>query len=156
MARKKKPTTKGNKTNKSNYGTVYFIHAQGTRRYKIGLTTREFSERLKELNSTQSPYPLVPIKTILVKDVKSVEAQLHKQFGEYRKHGEWFELNDNQVKQVSHTMMQISNGYNSPGRGIKEFIIVGSVIATVTLLFNYCQNQQPQLQTVPNQTQIKN
>ncbi|MBW4668396.1 MAG: GIY-YIG nuclease family protein [Cyanomargarita calcarea GSE-NOS-MK-12-04C] len=39
-------------------GHIYFIHAVGTSRYKIGLTTRSVKERLDELNSSQSAYPL--------------------------------------------------------------------------------------------------
>ena len=39
-------------------GYIYLIHAQGTDRYKIGLTTRSVEVRLAELNSSQSPYPL--------------------------------------------------------------------------------------------------
>jgi len=71
-------------------GYVYFLHAvnsgdsEGLERYKIGLTTRFVEDRLKELNSGQSPYWLVEKWSIQVSDCEAVEASLHKHFASRR------------------------------------------------------------------------
>jgi hypothetical protein len=67
-------------------GYVYFLHAVGSEdsrgfeRYKIGLTTRDVEDRLKELNSGQSPYWLVEKWSIRVSDCETVESLLHEHF----------------------------------------------------------------------------
>lgn len=81
-------------------GYIYLIHAEGTSRYKIGLTTRSVEQRLAELNSSQSPYPLRLIDVIETEDVTETEGYLHQKFSHYRKHGEWFEFNQRQLKEV--------------------------------------------------------
>ena len=70
----------------------YLIHAQGTDRYKIGLTTRHPAARLSELNSSQSPYPLELIDWFETDNVTEDERYLHEKFASYRVHGEWFQL----------------------------------------------------------------
>lgn len=84
-------------------GHIYFIQASGTNRYKIGLTTRPIEERMKELNSRQSAYPLVLIHSVLA-NVRTVEKELHKAFSDYRVHGEWFEMMSNEVQQVRNAL----------------------------------------------------
>ncbi|WP_265278066.1 GIY-YIG nuclease family protein [Nostoc sp. KVJ3] len=61
-------------------GYIYLIHSVGTYRYKIGLTVapRTPEERLKELNSRQSPYPLKLIHYVFVTDVYKVEKRFIK------------------------------------------------------------------------------
>ena len=73
-------------------GFIYLIHAQGTDRYKIGLTTRHPEARLSELNSSQSPYPLELIDWFETDNVTGDEGYLHEKFASYRVHGEWFKL----------------------------------------------------------------
>lgn len=73
-------------------GFIYLIHAQGTDRYKIGLTTRHPEARLSELNSSQSPYPLELIDWFETDNVTDDEGYLHEKFASYRVHGEWFQL----------------------------------------------------------------
>ena len=88
-------------------GHIYFIQASGTNRYKIGLTTRPIEDRMKELNSKQSAYPLVLIASVQVANVKVVEKELHKAFSAYRVHGEWFELMSNEVQLVRNALTRL-------------------------------------------------
>ena len=69
-------------------GMVYFIEAPSTGLVKIGKTT-DLEERFKSL-CTMSPTPLRLLKVI--PGYSDEEKTLHKRFKEYRRHGEWFEL----------------------------------------------------------------
>ena len=91
-------------------GYIYLIQALGTRRFKIGLTTRTPEERLNELNSSQTPYPLDLIEAIEVEDVTEVESYLHDKFAFYRRHGEWFEFNNRELKTVLKEYDRLENG----------------------------------------------
>lgn len=88
------------------FGNIYLIKALGTDRFKIGLTLREVSERLDELNSKQSPYPLELVHYIQVVDVIQTEKFLHSLFDANRVHGEWFVFGN--LNKVIETM----NGLN--------------------------------------------
>lgn len=92
-------------------GFIYLIHAQGTRRYKIGLTTRSVELRFNELNSSQSPYPLDLIESIAVSNVTESEEYLHHKFSLNRRHGEWFEFNRRELKAVLREFEKLENGY---------------------------------------------
>lgn len=65
---------------------VYFIHAVGTDRVKIGYTT-DFASRFARL-STSSPYPLKLMAVF--PGTRWHESEMHRQFSESRVHGEWF------------------------------------------------------------------
>ncbi|MEM9926692.1 MAG: GIY-YIG nuclease family protein [Cyanobacteria bacterium P01_D01_bin.50] len=84
----------------SDYGHIYIVHAIGTNRYKIGLTRRDVETRFRELNSSQSAYPLELMGSISTWNVAEVERELHQRFANYRVHGEWFEFTDYQFEQV--------------------------------------------------------
>ncbi|NET62073.1 MAG: GIY-YIG nuclease family protein [Symploca sp. SIO2E6] len=81
-------------------GYVYLIHAVGSDRYKIGLTTRSVQARLAELNSSQSPYPLELIDWFETDDVTEDEKYFHEKYSAYRVHGEWFEFDKRTLKKV--------------------------------------------------------
>jgi hypothetical protein len=81
-------------------GYIYLIHAKGTRRFKIGLTTRAVEARFNELNSSQSPYPLELLESIEVANVTEAESYLHSKFAFYRKHNEWFEFDHYALRNV--------------------------------------------------------
>lgn len=81
-------------------GYVYLIHAEGTDRYKIGLTTRSVQARLAELNSSQSPYPLEVIDWFETDNVTTDEGYLHEKFAAYRVHNEWFQFDKKALKKV--------------------------------------------------------
>ncbi len=91
-------------------GFIYLIHAKGTRRFKIGLTTRSVEARFAELNGSQSPYPLELIEAIETDNVTTTEGYLHDKFRLQRRHGEWFEFDNRQLKEVLKEFDRLQNG----------------------------------------------
>ena len=77
-------------------GYIYIVYSIG--RYKIGLTTRP-QKRIREI---QSPYPVDLICIIQTNDMLSLENALHDRFDHARKHGEWFELSDEDIEEIKH------------------------------------------------------
>jgi hypothetical protein len=75
-----------------NQGYVYFIHAEGTNRYKIGRSANPLT-RLETLKK-QSPFPLKIIKSYWAPDAINEERMLHEHFSIHRIHGEWFVFSD--------------------------------------------------------------
>lgn len=88
-------------------GYIYLIHAQGTEQYKIG-RTNDVGRRLQELTATKGPFPLKLLEYVEVKDDVRAEKQLHRQFAQWRRHGEWFNLNKRQLKQVRKAMRKVA------------------------------------------------
>ena len=76
---------------------VYLIHAEDTKRYKIGTTKNGVESRLKELQ-TGCPFKLRPVKSVVGN--MNQESKLHHKFKEYRKQGEWFEFNGHVKRKV--------------------------------------------------------
>ncbi len=91
-------------------GFIYLIHAKGTNRYKIGLTTRSVEQRFSELNGSQSPYPLELLEAIPTDNVTITEGYLHSKFILHRKHGEWFEFSHRQLREVLKEFDRLENG----------------------------------------------
>jgi hypothetical protein len=91
-------------------GFIYLIHAKGTNRYKIGLTTRSVEQRFAELNGNQSPYPLVLLEVISTDNVTETEGNLHSKFSLQRRHGEWFEFTNRQLREVLKEFERLENG----------------------------------------------
>jgi hypothetical protein len=91
-------------------GYVYLIHARGTRRFKIGLTTRSIEQRFAELNGSQSPYPLELLEVIETDNVSATEGYLHSKFSHQRRHGEWFEFSNKQLREVLREFDRLENG----------------------------------------------
>ena len=77
-------------------GYIYIVYSIG--RYKIGLTTRP-QKRIREI---QSPYPVDLICIIQTDNMLSLENALHERFDHARKHGEWFELSDEDIEEIKH------------------------------------------------------
>lgn len=119
-------------------GYIYFLHAvnsdngNGMERYKIGLTTRYVEDRLKELNSGQSPFWLVEKWSIQVSDCEAAESALHKHFAlrrlyfdtsngqtgskddidpANRKSTEWFMFREDELSAVQESYRNIQNQY---------------------------------------------
>jgi hypothetical protein len=164
-------------------GYIYLIHAKGTRRFKIGLTTRSVEARFAELNSSQSPYPLELIEAIETDNVTTTEGYLHDKFRFQRKHGEWFEFDNRQLKEVLKEFDRLQNGnrvwfrfpsitlptlptlpsINFPAlhqiemdANVKGLIIAG--IGVVWLLIGYsCQqaSKAPQVPQAPQASQVE-
>jgi hypothetical protein len=92
-------------------GYIYLIHSVGTNRYKIGLTVapRTPEDRLKELNSRQSPYPLKLIHYVFVNDVYKVEKEIHQACKSFNVYREWFEFSNKISLQQVIQLMERSN-----------------------------------------------
>lgn len=73
-------------------GYVYLIRAEGTQRYKIGVT-QDIDKRGSALQK-QSPFPLIVVHSIEATDPASVEKALHLRFNENNVNGEWFEFTE--------------------------------------------------------------
>ncbi|QLE42204.1 GIY-YIG nuclease family protein [Nostoc sp. C052] len=127
-------------------GTVYLINAKGTNRYKIGYTNRHFEQRLTELSGGQSPFPLIATKTIIVEDAHTIELGLHHKFASQRMHGEWFEFNSRQLKEVCKTMDQATLPLP---KGLPFLLMIAGLITLLCPLF-LKQCQQPQFKTTPS------
>ncbi len=91
-------------------GYIYLINAKGTRRYKIGLTTRDVEQRFDELNGSQSPYPLELVTYIETDNVTETEGYLHQRYAFQRRHGEWFEFTNRELKGVLREFDRLENG----------------------------------------------
>ncbi|MDM9583149.1 GIY-YIG nuclease family protein [Nostoc sp. GT001] len=130
-------------------GTVYLINAKGTNRYKIGYTNRPFEQRLTELSGGQSPFPLIATKTILVEDAHTIELGLHHKFTSFRKHGEWFEFDNRQIKEVCKAMDKMQSQRVSIPKPIPFLLMIAGLITLLSPLF-LKQCQQPQFKTTPS------
>ena len=71
-------------------GYLYLVRALGTDRFHIGLTN-QIERRFDDLQRN-SPFPLKLIISAYSPNPQAQELRLHKLFGQWRLHGEWFEL----------------------------------------------------------------
>ncbi|MHC0066119.1 GIY-YIG nuclease family protein [Nostoc sp. UIC 10890] len=104
-------------------GYIYLIHSVGTYRYKIGLTVapRTPEDRLKELNSRQSPYPLKLIHYVFVADVYKVEKEIHQACKSFNVYREWFEFPKNAYLQQVIQLMERSNVAQRPNKNSQGY-----------------------------------
>jgi hypothetical protein len=114
-------------------GYIYLIHAKGTSRYKIGLTTRTVQERLAELNSSQSAFPLELIASAKFQNVHETEKYLHQRYRLCRVHGEWFEFSKRELQAAIKDIQGVESGFSFSW----WFLAIALVFALA-----YCQNQQ--------------
>jgi hypothetical protein len=85
---------------RSGEGVVYLIRSGP--RHKIGITTN-LNRRIDQLKA-QAPYPLEVVHTASGKRYAQMESQLHRAYEDCRVHGEWFELDPDQVAAVIESM----------------------------------------------------
>lgn len=78
-------------------GWVYVILAEGTNRVKFGRSNNP-SVRQSVLKN-QSPYPLKLLRRFHTVDAVLDEAKLHEKHVSVRVHGEWFEMEDEWIKE---------------------------------------------------------
>jgi len=91
-------------------GFIYFVHADGTDRYKIGLTNN-LDRRMKELNGKQSPFENRLQWSIEVCDMRSAEKDLHDRFHARRVNGEWFQFSEGELDEVESIYDQVADKY---------------------------------------------
>lgn len=73
-------------------GCVYLVWADGTCRYKIGMTSSETPESRLVALQTGSPYKLHLVGYISTETPDQVEMEQHHKWGYKRVSGEWFEF----------------------------------------------------------------
>jgi hypothetical protein len=91
--------------------TIYLIKSEspsGDLSYKIGITGRDPYDRLDELQ-TGSPNTLVIMYTFKSKYGNLLESTLHKHFNINNIRGEWFELNQEEIKNFPNICYKIEN-----------------------------------------------
>ena len=93
-------------------GFIYFVHADGTDRYKIGLTNN-LDRRMKELNGKQSPFENRLQWSIEVSDMRSAEKDLHDRFNTRRVNGEWFQFSGGELDEVKSIYDHVADKYPS-------------------------------------------
>ena len=82
---------------KAKSGYIYLIKCG--RFHKIGKAS-DVLNRLQTLQ-TGNPYKLKIIHTFKAKDYSKAERLLHARYNYWRRRGEWFELNENQIKEIT-------------------------------------------------------
>ena len=90
--------TLAEKRSKPSFGFVYLIEAEGSGRFKIGLTKRTPDYRLKQI-ANSSPFPLKLVAFIESNDSVNLERLWHQRFSDYRVFNEWFELTPERVEE---------------------------------------------------------
>ena len=80
-------------------GSIYLASAEGSGRYKIGLTTGAVKTRVKSFR-TGSAFPIAIEFDFYAKDVAAMEMALHKRFDHCRVKGEWFYLSKQDISEI--------------------------------------------------------
>ena len=87
----------------SGEGWVYIIQMktpQGSGPIKIGITKRSIESRIGGL-STTLPYPVIIVATKHTAKPYNLEQHLHNKFVNERINGEWFQLDDQQIMDLT-------------------------------------------------------
>lgn len=79
-------------------GYIYVVRSGVSNLYKIGRTTN-LKKRLQTLQ-TSCAVSLNVVKTLFCSDAIALEKAAHSKFAHYRKTGEWFALNNEQLNQL--------------------------------------------------------
>jgi len=82
----------------SRRGYIYVVRSGVSNLYKIGRTTN-LKKRLQTLQ-TSCAVSLNVVKTLFCSDAIALEKAAHTKFAHYRKTGEWFALNNEQLNQL--------------------------------------------------------
>ena len=98
IAERKKRNVKTKKKKKEKPGWIYLVMGQNNQ-YKIGMTTREPTERLAEF-CPKLPFETSLIMTIKTKTPKLLEAFFHHEFEDKNINGEWFELSATDIMKM--------------------------------------------------------
>jgi hypothetical protein len=89
--------TVGSIERRSVSGVVYLIEAVGRNVFKVGVTSRDASLRLNDMQ-TGCPDELRVILEIPVEDMLGAEKLLHSALAQYRLRGEWFSLSESELR----------------------------------------------------------
>ncbi|MEG4521039.1 MULTISPECIES: GIY-YIG nuclease family protein [unclassified Microcoleus] len=86
-------------------GYVYLISAVGTGKFKIGKTSTSVESRIAQLQ-TGCPIKIRYVYHAFVEDINKAEKDLHLAFKQFRKIGEWFTLQLDDIKECI-TLMRL-------------------------------------------------
>ena len=92
-------------------GFVYIFNAQGTDRYKIGISLTP-QLRLKGIQ-TGCAFKVYPVHYARCLDMHLVEKTLHERFAKYRVIGEWFSLDKRHVIDGIEILKLVESDYHS-------------------------------------------
>ena len=80
-------------------GYVYIVQCGDFNYYKIGISKKNFQNRLSGLQ-VGSPFPLKMLEVYHCPNYSQLERELHLKYFKHRMVGEWFELTDEQIQEV--------------------------------------------------------
>lgn len=80
-------------------GCIYIVNARGTSLYKIGYASN-VGERMHSMR-TDSPLELDVIAVIPAREPRKMESRLHRKYEKKRVRGEWFNLSNDDVVELS-------------------------------------------------------
>lgn len=91
--------------------SVYLICAEigGEKVHKIGYTRRTPEQRMKEFK-TGNASEFYVVDSFKSKWGTKIESQLHRRFKPFKINGEWFQLNDEQIKSFNNECQLIHDG----------------------------------------------
>ncbi len=84
--------------------SVYIIRCD--KYFKIGVTNQSIISRLTALQ-TGNPYPLELVFSVSVKNIEDVEKRLHEKFKHKNIRGEWFELDQEDFRDIELFVMNL-------------------------------------------------
>ena len=88
-------------------GYIYLLHADTQSCYKIGMTTN----LQRRMANILLPFPITMVHSIAVPDMVWAERHLHTRFADKRLNGEWFNLDDDDVRWIcSLTQLESAEG----------------------------------------------
>lgn len=92
--------------------TIYLAQAENTNNYKIGITRQDPKNRLRQLQTGNS-CKLVLISKFETKYGNKMEIALHSRFKTKKREGEWFNLQEEDLKQFHELCMQIEKNFDT-------------------------------------------
>ena len=97
---------------------IYVAHLVGFNLYKIGVTQRDCSGRIKQLNHC-SPFEVVLVSSTPTHDGYNVEFLLHRELKEKHVRGEWFRLTDADLRKLQFRIAHVTS-LLEPGLKLKD------------------------------------
>lgn len=90
-------------------GIIYLLR-DGNDKYKIGITTRKSTKRIKELK-TGNPEKIELVSEFKSKWYSKIESTLHRQYYLNRLEGEWFDLKEKDTQSFISECQNIHNRF---------------------------------------------
>lgn len=91
---------------------IYILNAQGTDLYKIGITTRTTTKRIKNLQ-TGNPNSIVEVYKHEHERANVIERCLHRHYRHLQSKGEWFLFDQISIEEVKNKLHFFENVVNT-------------------------------------------